>query len=112
MKATFGLLLLLVGGFVMYKVLPVYWGDFKLGRLLEEQALIYTYNSKTEQEIATVIAEKARDIDVSLSPEQVKVQRGVGDLTISAEYTVHVDLPIHPLDINFTTSSKNKNVMK
>ncbi len=111
LKSIFGLLLLLVGGFVLYKVLPAYWGDFKLGRMLEEQAVSYTYNSKSESEIATDIAQKANELNVPLSPEQVTVQRGAGDLTITAEYSVHVDMPFYPLDLNFKTASKNKNVM-
>jgi hypothetical protein len=103
---------LLVGGFVMYKVLPVYWGDFKLGQLLNEQAVTYTYTKNSEQEIANSIVEKARDINVQLSPEQIKVQRGPDDLAITAEYSVHVDMPIYPLDLNFKTATKNHNVMK
>ncbi len=46
MKSIFGLLVLLVGGFVMYKVLPVYWADFKLGEMLNEQAVTYTYSQE------------------------------------------------------------------
>jgi hypothetical protein len=110
-KSIFTLLLLLVGGFVMYKVVPAYWDDFKLGRLLEEQSQIDTYNSSSNEDIATSIARKAGELNVPLSPEQVKIQRGVGDLTITAEYTVHVDLPLYPLDLNFKTSTKNKNVI-
>jgi hypothetical protein len=111
-KAIFGLLIILVGGFVMYKVLPAYWGDFKLGRMLEEQSIAYTYTGKSEQEIATAIAQKATEMDIPLSPEQVTVKRGPSELAITAEYTVHVDLPIHPLDLNFKTSTRNKDVMK
>jgi hypothetical protein len=112
MKGVFGLLLLLVGGFVMYKVFPVYWDNFKLSQMLNEQAVNYTYTSFSEAEIAAAIAEKAHNLDVMLSPEQVKVQRTPGDLAISVEYSVHVDLPIHPLDLNFKTATKNHNVMK
>jgi hypothetical protein len=112
MKSILGLLVLLVGGFVMYKVLPVYWGDFKLGQLLDEQAVTYTYTKNSEQEIANSIVEKARDFNVLLSPEQIKVQRGPDDLAITAEYSVHVDMPIHSLDLNFKTATKNHNVMR
>jgi hypothetical protein len=112
MKAIFGLLLLLVGGFLMYQILPAYWGNFKMGRLIDEQSIVYTYTSKSEPEIAAAVAEKAREINVPLSPEQVKVRRGTGDLSITAEYTVHVDLPIYPMDLNFKTSTTNKDVMK
>jgi hypothetical protein len=111
LKSIFGLLLILVGGFVLYKVFPAYWGDYKLGRLLEDQALSNTYTTKSESDIAAAVAEKATALDVPLTPEEVTVQRGAGDLTITAQYTVHVDLPLYPLDLNFKTASKNKNVM-
>jgi hypothetical protein len=112
LRSIFGLLLLLVGGFVLYKILPAYWGDFKLGRLLEEKAVNYTYIKKSDQDIANTISESAHEFDVPLSPEQVQVQRGSGDLTITAEYSVHVDFPFYPIDLNFKTASNNKNIMK
>lgn len=111
LKSIFGLLLLLVGGFVLYKVLPAYWGDFKLGRLLEDQAITATYSNKSEAAIASDIAQKANAFDVPLSPEQVTVRRGAADLTITAVYSVHVDMPFYPIDLNFKTASKNKDVM-
>ncbi|PSH04459.1 MAG: hypothetical protein CXZ00_06445 [Acidobacteria bacterium] len=111
-RSIFGLLVLLVGGFVLYRVLPAYWGDFKLGRLIEEQSVVNTYNTKSDGEIAALIAQKANEFDVPLTPEEVKVQREAGRLTITAEYAVHVDLPIYPLDLNFKTSNTNKNAMK
>jgi hypothetical protein len=112
LKSILGLLVLLVGGFVLYKVLPVYWGDYKLDRLLEEQALFYTYNAKPDAEIAKIVAQKACDIDVPLTAEDIKVDRTAAELSIVATYSVHVDLPIHPLDLRFTTGTHNKNVMK
>jgi hypothetical protein len=112
MKAIFGLLVLLVGGFVLYKVIPAYWGDFKLGQMLDDQAMVYTYTNKSEDEIAKAVAEKAREIDVPLTPEEIKVTRGGSELGITAEYSVHVDMPIYPFDLNFRTATKNKNVMK
>lgn len=112
LTAIFWILVLGVGGFVLYKVLPAYWADYKLDRMMEEQAVVYTYATKTDQEIAKAIADKARDLDVELTPEQVKVDRTSSDLTISATYSVHVDLPVHPIDLNFNTKTHNKNVMK
>ncbi|MGA3126391.1 MAG: hypothetical protein ABSD13_06720 [Candidatus Korobacteraceae bacterium] len=111
LKSIFGLLILLVGAFVLYKILPAYWGNFKLGRLVEDQAVVYTYTPKTDGEIAADIAQKAQGFDVNFAPEQVKVQRTPGDLTITVEYSVHVDLPLYPLDLNFKAASKNHNVM-
>ena len=112
MKSIFGLLLLLVGGFVMYKVLPVYWGDFKLGQMLNEQAVTYTYTTTANRRLRIPSRKRRVISDVQLSPEQIKVKRGPDDLAITAEYSVHMDMPIHPLDLNFKTATKNHNVMK
>jgi hypothetical protein len=111
-KSIFGVLLLLVGGFVLYKILPVYWGNYRLGREVEEQAINFTYTNKNEADIAVILVEKAHGFDVEITPEQVKVVRTPGDLSITVEYTAHVDLPFYPLDINFKDESKNHNVMK
>ena len=96
----------------MYKVLPVYWSDFKLGQMLDEQAIAYTYTTTSEQEIANSIADKARNLGVELSPDQITVKRSPGQLAITVDYTVHIDLPIHPVDLNFKTAANNHNVMK
>jgi hypothetical protein len=112
LKSIFGVLLLVVGGFVLYKVVPVYWGNYRLSRQVDELSIAYTYSNKSEAEIAAVLVEKAHSYDVDITPEQVKVVRTPGDLTITVEYTVHVDLPIYPLDLNFKDESKNHNVMK
>lgn len=112
LRSIFALVVLFVGGFVIYRIVPAYWGDFKLGRMIEEQSIVHTYNSKSEQEIAKTIAQKAQEINVPLSPEQIKVEREAGALAITAEYSVHVDLPIVPLDLNFKTMTNNKNALK
>ncbi len=38
------------------------------------------------------------------------VQRAGNDLTVNAEYDVHIDIPIHPFDLHFTPSTKNKRI--
>ncbi len=111
LKSIFGVLILLIGGFVLYHVYPAYWNDFKLGRMLENQAMVYTYTPKTDAEITAAVAQKAQEFSIPLTPEQVTVKRTPGDLTITAEYSIHVDMPLYPLDLNFKTASKNHNVM-
>jgi hypothetical protein len=112
LKAMIGLLVIVVTAFVFYKVFPAYWGNFKLGRLLDERAVYYTYQRTSDDDIAAAIADKAHTFDVPLAPEQVKITRGGGDLQISADYSVHIDMPIYPLDLNFHTVTKNHDVMK
>jgi Domain of unknown function (DUF4845) len=112
LKSIFGLLVLLVGGFVLYKVFPAYWDNFKVNQMIADQAVIYTNFPKTDDEIKVEIAQKAQDYDVAIAPEQVVVTRGGGNLTINLAYTVHIDMPGYPFDLNFNDSSTNHNIME
>ena len=57
---------------------------------------------------------KAQDLDVPVTKEQIKVVRngvvGTGSVEIEAAYTVHVNLPFYPMDLNFNASARNKGV--
>jgi hypothetical protein len=112
LKSIFWLLVLVVGGIVLYKVLPAYWGDYKLSKMMDEQAVVYTYAMKSDQEIAKGISEKAQELNVPLAPEQIKVDHTAAELSITAVYSVHVEIPAFPMDLNFTTKTHNRNVMK
>jgi hypothetical protein len=111
LKSIFGLLLLLVGSFVMYKVWPAYWGNFKLERMIQDQSVSLTYGQSNSDDIAALICDKARDFNIPLTPDEVTVNRTPGALSIAVNYSVHIDVPIYPFDLNFKTSTTNHNVM-
>jgi hypothetical protein len=53
---------------------------------------------------------KARELDIPLADKQLKVTRSGAEVAISAEYTIHVDLPLYPVDLHFAPASKNKRI--
>lgn len=110
-KSIIGLLVLLIGGVVLYKVLPAYWGNFEVDRMVAEQAVYFTNFNKGDDVVAATVSQKAQEFSVPLTPEQVTVLRTAGDLTISVAYSVHIDLPVYPFDLNFKDSSTNHNIM-
>ena len=112
LKAIFWIAVLVVGGFVLYKVLPAYWNNFQVKQMIEDQAIYFTNNPKSEDEIRMTIAQKAQDCNVPLAPEQVNVERTPAQLTISLAYTVHIDVPGYPFDLNFNDTTTNHNVMR
>lgn len=110
-RSIFWTLVLVVGAFVLFKVWPAYWGNFKLQRLIQDQAVALTYERTSDSDIQSLISEKAHAFNVPIAPEQVTVNRTGSNLSISVDYTVHVDLPIFPLDLNFKPSTTNHDVM-
>jgi hypothetical protein len=106
------LAVLLGVGYVLYLIVPVYWADYRLGQLLEDSAIEYTYNKKTDADLPQILAAKAQNVGVQLAPEQITVVRTGAELSIMANYSAHVDNPVYPFDLNFKTGSKNHDVMK
>ncbi len=96
------------------QVLPPFMNNYQFEDALNNQALAATYSNKSEDEIRDLAFKAAKDMDIPIKPEQIKVIRkgglGTGVLTIEANYTVRVDLPGYPLDLNFHAATKNKGI--
>ena len=111
MKAlrTFFVLFVVVAGFyVAWKVLPPYFSNYQFEDAIASEARMQAYSSKSEQDIRDLVLKRAADLDISLRPDQVVVSRTGDTLNISADYTVHIDLPLYPLDLKFQPSSKGR----
>jgi len=109
-KALFGLFVVVAMFYLAWKVLPPYFSNYQFQDELESQARYFSYTPKSEQEIRDVIAKKAHDYDIPLTSEQVKVQRMGAEISISADYTVHIDIPVYPFDLHFTPATKSKRI--
>lgn len=109
-KALFGLFVVVAMFYLAWKVLPPYFSNYQFQDELENQARYFSYNVKTEQEMRDTIAKKAREYDIPVTSEQIKVERMGADLAISTNYTVHIDIPVYPFDLHFTAATKNKRI--
>jgi hypothetical protein len=113
-KLLLGIALIAAVIIVGVQVLPPFLNNYQFQDALNNEALAATYSSKSEDEIRAVAYKSAKEMDIPISPEQIKVLRsgglGTGSLVIEANYTVHVDLPIYPLDLNFHAVTKNKGI--
>lgn len=94
------------------QVLPPFLNNYQFQDALNNQAMAATYTTKSEDDIREIAYKTAKEMDIPIKPEQIKVMRagslGTGTLVIEADYTVHVDLPGYPLDLNFHAATKNK----
>jgi len=104
------LTILIVGGavYVGSRVAPVYYTYYQFQSDLEQAAMVESYTTRSEADIQQSIATRGRDYGIPLRLEQIRVRRAGTELSISAEYTIHLDLPIHPIDLRFTPSTKNR----
>jgi hypothetical protein len=112
MKNLRGIVALVIVGavfFVAFKVAPVYFNYYQFQDAIDEEARIQSYTGKTTSDIRDTVWKKAQQLDLPLaSPDDLKVERFGNTLSIQTEYTVHIDIPIHPFDLKFEPATKNK----
>ena len=113
-----GTIRLVVGIFVIVAVVyvcaelaPPYFSNYQFEDVIKNEATLATYSTKPEDAIRDTIFKKAQDLEIPLSKDDIKVHRvgpqGTGSISIETHYTVHVDLPGYPLDLQFDPSTKN-----
>jgi len=100
-----------VGVYVGFELVPPIFANYQLQDAIQNEAVLQSYSNKSDDEIRTTILKKAQDLEIPLTEDQVVVQRvgagGSGSLAISANYTVHIELPYYPLDLQFHPASKS-----
>jgi len=99
------------GFYALWLVVPHYFHNYQFQDDLENLARQsnYTYN-KQDADIMSDVIKKAREYEIPLEPEQVKISHVGSDLAIDTEYTVHVELPFYPFDLKFNPATKNHRI--
>ena len=110
LKALFGVFLVIAAFYVGWKVVPPCFNNYQFEDAVQSEALLNSYSTKSENDIRNTLAAKAREYDIPLTAEQINVQRNGNELAIWAEYTIHLDLPLYPLDLKFHPATKNKRI--
>jgi hypothetical protein len=111
-KLVLGIAVIVAVVVVGAAIIPPYFNNYQFEDTLNSEALAATYSSKSEDDIREMVYKRAKEMDIPIKPEEIKVQRvgsqGTGTLAIEANYTVHIDLPGYPLDLQFHAATKNK----
>jgi hypothetical protein len=109
-KGLIGLLVIIAGFYVAWNLIPPYFHNYQLQDDLDDVARRNTYTANTDDDIKHMVVQKAQNNDIALKEDQVMVSRGGNGLAISVKYRVHVDMVMHPMDIDFTANSFNKRI--
>jgi hypothetical protein len=114
MKSLRGIVALVIVVAVFYvgfKVVPVYFDFYQFQDAIEEEARINSYTGKSVNDIRETVWKKVQQLELPLtSPDDLKIERTGNMVSIQAEYTVHIDVPIHPFDLKFQPNTKNKQI--
>ena len=112
LKLLVALGVIAAGVYVGFQVVPPFFANYQLQDTIQNEAVLESYSNKSEDAIRETIFKKAQELEIPIREDQISVQRvgagGSGSLAISATYTVHIDLPYYPLDLEFRPASKSE----
>jgi hypothetical protein len=113
-KLGVGIFAIVAVVYVCAELIPPFFSNYQFQDVIKTEATLATYSTKPEDAIRDTIFKKAQDMEIPLAKDDIKVKRigiqGSGSITIETHYTVHVDLPGYPLDLQFDPSTKNAGV--
>ena len=110
LKAALALIIVVGGFYVGWELIPPYFHNYEFQDDLDDVARVNSYNRKTDEDIKAIVIQKAKDAGITLKEEEITVSRSGDGMGISVHYTVHVDLILHPIDLDFTANSLNKRI--
>ncbi len=110
LRALFGILIVVAMVYSAYKLLPPYFNNYQFQDAMETEARVNSYTAKPDQDIRETIFKKAKEYDIPVTPEQINVLRNGAELQIWTDYSIHVDLPLYPVDLKFHPASTNKRI--
>jgi uncharacterized protein DUF4845 len=109
-KGLIGLLVIVSGFYVAWNMVPPYFNNYQLQDALDDIARKGSYTAQTDDDIKKAVIAKAETEDIKLKEDQIVVSRVRDMLGITVKYRIHVDMVVHPVDLDFTANSLNKRI--
>ncbi len=109
-KGLIGILVVVIGFYVAWNMVPPYFNNYQLQDALDDIARKGSYTAQTDDDIKKAVIAKAEAEDIKLKEDQIVVSRVRDMLGITVKYRIHVDMVVHPVDLDFTANSLNKRI--
>jgi hypothetical protein len=106
----FGLLLVGGLGYLGYKFIPPYVDHFQLKDAMTEIAVYNAVGAGSSRGPTTVqeaVLQKAKELEIPLKKEDIKVRHEGDKIFISVKYVIPVELPGRIYDLKFEFTSHN-----
>jgi hypothetical protein len=92
-----------------FKVIPVLVTEYQFQDFMQTTARFASVNrNTTAADISKSVMDEATKQAIPLQPDDIHVTAQSGDISISADYSVTVDLNVYQLTLNFHPSAGNK----
>lgn len=113
-KGLLALVVLIALVFGIVKIVPIYVNNYDLQDAMQQEAR-FAFNpntglAKNSDEVRADIVKKVQTLGIPLQPDDIHVTDVAGKVTISAEYTITVDLIIYQLPLHFHPRADNVSI--
>jgi hypothetical protein len=112
LKALIYTAILVIGVFVAFKVVPLYVAQYELKDKMEEQARFAVVNRYSNDQVRDNIFRVIQDLDIPATRDDIKVAPTNHGIAISVDYSVPVDFLVYKTEMNFSSSSEGRDLMK
>jgi Zn/Cd-binding protein ZinT len=109
-KALIGIAFVVGCFYTAWNLVPPYFNNYQFQDALDDIARKNSYTTASEDDIKKMVVTKADTEDIKLKEDQVSVTRTRDGLGISVKYRIHVEMLVHPVDLDFTANSINKRI--
>lgn len=109
-KAILLILLVVSCIYVGLKLIPPWFNNYSFQDDLDDIARRASYSYNGDDDVRAKVIRKAASMDIPLKEDQITIGHTENSISITVHYRVHVDMLIHPVDLDFTTNSFNKRI--
>ena len=106
-KAILVTLIIAVGAYVAFKMVPPYVNNYQLKDKMQEIARFAIVNRYTDEQVRDQVFKEVDDLRIPVKKEQIKVVATNKRVTIDVDYTVPVDLTFYQTELHFADNAEN-----
>ncbi len=112
LKALIYTVILVVGVFVAFRLVPLYVNEYQLQDKMNEQAKFAVVNRYSEDQVRDILYKVIQDLDIPAKRDDIKLTTTNHGINISVTYTVPVDFFVYKTEITFSPVSEGLDIMK
>src|SRR6185437_10944359 len=93
--------------YVGSQVIPILVNEYQFQDAMQTTARFASVSRQTPDDIRVSVMKQAANQDIPLTPKDIQVKAESGNIQISADYSVTVDLHVYQWTLNFHPSARN-----
>jgi hypothetical protein len=93
--------------YVTFKVVPILISEYQFQDGLQTVARFASVNRQPPDKVRDAVMKEAASDDVPIQPDDIKIEGTAGNVRISVDYSVTVDLSVYQWTLNFHPSVSN-----